>query len=239
MTPLNRIEFVTTPNGARAVRRSWVTPRFADALGADRKIEIAAHQQAAQAGLAPTIYRVDPQWHWAELAFVSGGLLEEDWCDRPQRVRQMQRSLALLQTLDAGALPLIDPLERAAELLARLAAVSPSGAADLWQRCEMLRRNRPVVTGQPRRPCLVHGDLNRANVLIGVDDELQFIDWEYAHRGDPLEDWAGLLVSEPGLRQAWQQRGEITAELAWWIACREVLDGAWLALRAHLPREAL
>jgi 5-methylthioribose kinase len=42
------------------------------------------------------------------------------------------------------------------------------------------------------RQCVVHGDYSPKNVLVG-DDGLWVIDWEVAHRGDPVFDLAFLL----------------------------------------------
>lgn len=48
--------------------------------------------------------------------------------------------------------------------------------------------NRLLATTQ----CIVHGDYSPKNVLVG-DEGLWVIDWEVAHRGDPMFDLAFLL----------------------------------------------
>ena len=74
---------------------------------------------------------------------------------------------------------------------------------ELWRRTEMdlsesipmlryvaawLQRNRP-----PEVPMtLVHGEFQPGNVMLGHNDRLVAVDWEFAHIGDPREDlgWA-------------------------------------------------
>jgi len=47
-----------------------------------------------------------------------------------------------------------------------------------------LETNRPVAAPM----CLVHGEVNNDNLLIGSDESVTVVDWEYAHIGDPRED---------------------------------------------------
>ena len=45
------------------------------------------------------------------------------------------------------------------------------------------------------RETLVHGDFRHGNLLIGPDGVRGVLDWELAHRGDPLEDLGWLCVN--------------------------------------------
>jgi aminoglycoside phosphotransferase (APT) family kinase protein len=47
-----------------------------------------------------------------------------------------------------------------------------------------LETNKPVAVPM----CLVHGEVNNDNLLIGSDESITVVDWEYAHIGDPRED---------------------------------------------------
>jgi len=237
VTALNRIKVISR-DGQRYLRRVWADPQIAARLGADRHAEIHAHRLAATAGLAPTIRCLDPEWRWFEMDYVPGGLLEPDWPLREKRALQLWQRLDALQAIDPTGLPTVDPLGRSAELLQHVVAVDPC-MSELWHKqLTLLGSERPRFVTESARRCFVHGDLNRANILIDAADQLQLIDWEYAHAGDPLEDIAGLLVSEPELRRQWQQHGRITRELDWWVRCRELLDDLWTALSQRLPGAA-
>ncbi len=45
------------------------------------------------------------------------------------------------------------------------------------------------------RETLVHGDFRHGNLMIGPDGVRGVLDWELAHRGDPLEDLGWLCVN--------------------------------------------
>ena len=45
------------------------------------------------------------------------------------------------------------------------------------------------------RETLVHGDFRHGNLMIGKDGVCGVLDWEIAHRGDPLEDLGWLCVN--------------------------------------------
>ncbi len=45
------------------------------------------------------------------------------------------------------------------------------------------------------RDTLVHGDFRHGNLMIGPDGVRGVLDWELAHRGDPLEDLGWLCVN--------------------------------------------
>ena len=45
-----------------------------------------------------------------------------------------------------------------------------------------------------RTETLVHGDFRHGNLVVGADGVRSVLDWELAHRGDPLEDLGWLCV---------------------------------------------
>jgi aminoglycoside phosphotransferase (APT) family kinase protein len=47
----------------------------------------------------------------------------------------------------------------------------------------------------PPEPALVHGDFRNGNLLVGPDGVRGVLDWEIAHRGDPMEDLGWICVS--------------------------------------------
>ncbi len=55
---------------------------------------------------------------------------------------------------------------------------------------EWLEAHRP----ERARTTLVHGDLRMGNVIVDEDGLAAVIDWEFIHRGDPIEDLAWFCV---------------------------------------------
>ncbi len=117
------------------------------------------------------------------------------------------RTLAGLHALDATAhLPAVDT-EQATHIQIehwRNVGKSAGGprvplldAAEMW-----LHQNARL----PRRVSLVHGDPGPGNVLSANGEVLALTDWEFAHIGDPAEDWS-FCVSMRGARtmprEAW------------------------------------
>jgi aminoglycoside phosphotransferase (APT) family kinase protein len=52
--------------------------------------------------------------------------------------------------------------------------------------------NLPSSSGPPR---LVHGDFRNGNFIFGPDSVRAVLDWELAHRGDPMDDLAWLCIN--------------------------------------------
>ncbi|MEG9862502.1 MAG: phosphotransferase family protein [Parvularculales bacterium] len=56
-----------------------------------------------------------------------------------------------------------------------------------------LRQHKPSPDPEA---CLVHGDFRNGNFIVSPDDGLQAVlDWELAHRGDPMEDMGWICVN--------------------------------------------
>ncbi|WP_308014821.1 phosphotransferase [Nocardia coffeae] len=89
--------------------------------------------------------------------------------------------LDTLDTLDDE-----DPLDTIEQIYRGLDEPRPAVEMGLrW-----LREHRPP----PRRKTLVHGDFRLGNFLIASDGVRAVLDWELAHRGDPVEDLGWLCV---------------------------------------------
>ncbi|MEE2034918.1 phosphotransferase family protein [Rhodococcus sp. CC-R104] len=70
---------------------------------------------------------------------------------------------------------------------------------------------------ETHRKVLVHGDFRLGNLLVGTGGVEGVLDWELAHRGDPIEDLGWLCV------RAWRFGG--TAPVAGVGTREELLDG--------------
>lgn len=97
--------------------------------------------------------------------------------------------LAAVHTIDPASVPGLaggDQLEQLRGLLDHLG--HPHPAFELAFR--HLAATRPARTGE----CVVHGDFRNGNLIVGSDGIRAVLDWELAHRGDPLEDLGWLCV---------------------------------------------
>jgi aminoglycoside phosphotransferase (APT) family kinase protein len=113
---------------------------------------------------------------------------------------------------------------------------------------------------EPVAPLLVHGDFRNGNLVVGPEGVRAVLDWELAHRGDPMEDlgwfcvnaWrfgavenaAGGFGSRDELFRAYESAGgaavdagrvrfwEVLGNLKWGVAC----DAMGLAWRRGIDR---
>lgn len=103
---------------------------------------------------------------------------------------------------------------RCGELLALVHRISPDDiarlpdsdpVAQIWDQYEDCAQPRAVLDLAFRwlrthplpgdgRKVLVHGDFRNGNLIIGDDGIRAVLDWELAHRGDPMEDLGWLCV---------------------------------------------
>ncbi|MDT7665037.1 MAG: hypothetical protein QOD04_4593 [Pseudonocardiales bacterium] len=102
---------------------------------------------------------------------------------------ELGRVLARIHAIPLTELPELDggdPLARLRE--AHDAFDEPRPALEVVFR--WLAEHRPA----PRPEGLVHGDFRMGNLMLGADGLSAVLDWELAHRGDPLEDLGWLCV---------------------------------------------
>jgi aminoglycoside phosphotransferase (APT) family kinase protein len=162
---------------------------------------------------------------------IARRILREDELAGARRVlaEQCGRALAAIHRIDpleVPGLPGGDPLEQLRGLLDRLGQSHPAFELGLrW-----LAETRPARSAES----VVHGDFRNGNLIVGPEGIRAVLDWELAHRGDPLEDlgwlcikaWrfgAPLAVGGFGtveqLVTAYQDAGGITVDadaLHWW-----------------------
>jgi thiamine kinase len=191
---VNRTWRVGTVLGEFAVR---ICLPAADAalLGVDRERELLLQDLAAAAGLAPRIVGRDPGHRYMVSELAPGARWTAVQMGDADCVRQLGATLTRLHALPCPRLPtqtVIDAVRTQARPL--LEAPSPGLEARL-QRAE---HDFLVAGGVRRQPCIVHGDAHHANVVGGPEPWL--VDWEYAHVGDPLEDLASIVASDPNVR---------------------------------------
>jgi aminoglycoside phosphotransferase (APT) family kinase protein len=141
------------------------------------------------------------------MEFVEG----ETIARRLLRDAEFATARATLPAQLAAALARIHALDAASPALAFLAAPASGespAAAELARHEQLYRAITPdphpalelafrwlAARLPPVRPLsVVHGDFRIGNVMFGADGLRAVLDWELAHRGDPLEDIGWLCV---------------------------------------------
>jgi aminoglycoside phosphotransferase (APT) family kinase protein len=119
---------------------------------------------------------------------------DEEWTMDPTTAAAFARTLAGLHALEPTAhLPTVDPEQTTHILIEHWRNVGKSSgaprvplldAAEMW-----LHQHAPIS----RRVTLVHGDAGPGNVLSAGGETLALTDWEFAHVGDPAEDWSSCV----------------------------------------------
>ncbi|GAA3278620.1 phosphotransferase family protein [Dactylosporangium vinaceum] len=146
------------------------------------------------------------------VAVVSGGLVLErlDGETVPRRIldgltggaagsrlaRQCGEALGRLHTVDPSAVRGLPDEDRLAGYRATLDRLDPDRPVLELAYRWLLERRPPH-----RRTTVVHGDFRLGNFVVGGDGLVGVLDWESAHRGDPLEDLGWIAV------RSWRFRG--------------------------------
>jgi aminoglycoside phosphotransferase (APT) family kinase protein len=245
---LNRSFRIVTAAGEFVLRLN-AAPRDAAQLGVDRRAELTAQRLAAAAGLAPRVVAAADDHSWQVSEFVAGEVADAAALSTPRGLARVGTTLARLRgvdvdgAIDGWTLPVGPSLiERARALVARAIQRLPGESAVLAALLERAECGWRAAGVQSRRAaCLVHSDPGPGNVLLppGAGAAL-LLDWEYAHRGDPLQDPAALLHCCPALRgqearllQACGLAGQAdVAMLAGMAQVYAAIDAAWSQLAA-------
>jgi aminoglycoside phosphotransferase (APT) family kinase protein len=185
---VNEVWRIDTPQGRFVLRvdgASWRRP------GVERSRELALHQLAAAAGLAPPLIAARPRLGVLVTEFLDGQIWSARQCRSPASLARLGERLAQLHALKAPPIARFNPLEvgRAYAALAPRSAGTRSDARPVLERLERVLlklRHRPTASS------IVHGDLVHTNILEG--SALWLLDWEYAQVAEPLFDVACLFA---------------------------------------------
>lgn len=108
---------------------------------------------------------------------------------RPRIAHRLGEVLARIHRVDPDSvpgLPRVDPLGQAVAIYEEFAEPRPALEIGLrW-----LAEHRPPPSGDR----LVHGDFRTGNLIVAEDGLRAVLDWELAHRGDPLQDLGWLCT---------------------------------------------
>lgn len=108
---------------------------------------------------------------------------------RPRLAEQCGEVLGRIHAIPPDAVPRLRRPDVLAELRETVDAFTdPSPALELGLR--RLEQDRPP----PADDVVVHGDFRNGNLVVGPDGIRAVLDWELAHRGDPMQDLGWLCV---------------------------------------------
>lgn len=171
--------------------------------------------------------------------------IEEDGIGE-QLAAQCGRSLAAVHGIAPASVPGLpggDQLEQLRGIVDHLG--EPHPALELGLR--RLAATRPPRTAE----VVVHGDFRTGNLIVGADGVRAVLDWELAHRGDPVEDLGWLCArawrfgsslpvggfgSLDALLPSYQEAAGVVVEpatLRWWEALAALRWGVICMVQAQ------
>lgn len=170
-------------------------------LGVDRRRERTAWQVAAAARIAPR-----PVHFSEEGNLVTPWLSGEAWrAGCPVDFARVERTVGAVSRIHAlpptpdGYSP-IRAIEGCARQVAARGGVLPNSVEAGLERLDGIERELAL---RADARCLCHHDLSAGNFID--DGALWILDWEYASGGDPMFDWACIVVSH-GYDEAQEER---------------------------------
>ena len=159
----------------------------------DRHAELAGLHIAHELGLDNTFITGDPQTGWKISHFVADCTqLDPHDAAQTKRAMQMARSLHESGATLERQFDFYAESKRYEELLrAREGVIDVPGFAEM---AECMQRLHEFVEADETYSCLCHNDFFYLNFLVGADDEMSLIDWEYAGMSDYASDFGTYTV---------------------------------------------
>jgi aminoglycoside phosphotransferase (APT) family kinase protein len=165
------------------------------ALGIDREAEVQATRAAHALGIGPEVVAYLPEHECVVTRFVQGRAAQPGELSR--RPGALEHAAGALRAFHAGAsLPVgFDAFELGAgyceQARARGAAV-PDAYADATA---LVGRIAAALRHPEHAPVPCHNDLLSSNFLLGDQETMTIVDWEYAGMGDRYFDLGNLAVN--------------------------------------------
>jgi thiamine kinase-like enzyme len=161
-----------------------------EALGIDRRAEVAAARMAADVGVGPEVVAVVEPEGYLVTRFIQGEPIPPERMRTPEVIQRLTPRLRAIHA--APSIPARFNPHRVVETYAATAAergvAIPDDYAWARERSDAIERARGP---QPEVPC--HDDLLNAN-FIWAGDEIWIVDWEYAGMGDRAFDLGNLSI---------------------------------------------
>ena len=176
-------------DGAEASCFVRLSPPDSARLGVDRRSECRLLARVAEAGLAPTVVRCDPERRLLVTRHLTGGALGHEAIHERALIESVAAALRTLHALSVPAeVQSVDFAAQAISLERQCASWRPSDEV-LRIKADFAFR---VLARSGRRPTLCHNDLHHLN-LVRAEGRLWLVDWEYGGVGDPIYDFASFL----------------------------------------------
>jgi aminoglycoside phosphotransferase (APT) family kinase protein len=206
--------FVELDDGQRLV----VRVEQGGVFGTSTADEFELMQAAARLGVPVAPVRwMEPTGRVVGQPFFAMDFVESEAVDREDRTLPVSVAVDFIERLHQlhtadwhGHLRPVDATTNATDTqIDRWAEIyrsaSPFAVPLLDEAAAWLHRNAPQLT----QPAIVHGDPGPGNFLHDGAAVVAFTDWEFAHVGDPMEDWV-YLISMRGARtmtaERWRQQ---------------------------------
>lgn len=159
----------------------------------DRRAEFAGLNIARELGLDNTFITGDPETGWKLSRFIPNSRpLDPHDDDQARRAMQMARALHESKAVLEREFDFYAESKRYEELLReRCGVIDVPGFEEMAARVQRLHE---FVRAEGGQPCLCHNDFFSLNFLIGADDEISLIDWEYAGMSDYASDFGTYTV---------------------------------------------
>lgn len=170
-----------------------------DRPGSFSRFELASHQLAARAGLAPEVVDAAPDGRWLVMRFVEGPSWSEAKLLSAAGIDLLGESLQRLHGLECAGLDRIDLPGIAQGYVALLRRRDPARLGAALVELESIEREARALASATDRAVLNHGDLMASNLIGPESSAPVLVDWEYAQRADPTWDVACLLAYYPAL----------------------------------------
>ena len=183
-----RLEDAAGDTAVLRVRRGPALP------GADFARELACHEIAARAGLAPSIRAADVRQQFLLMDFAAGDRWTADTLRDESAAWRLGERLRRLHALEVPDFAPADDLALLAGNCAVLEAHGDGEARELMRQGAELTARLSLLPTRP--PVLCHGDPDAANFLGPLP---MLIDFEYAQVADPTYDLALLVAYTPAL----------------------------------------
>ena len=186
----NRSVRVTTLSGSFVVR---VPGEQTDLLGIDRRAEAAVTLVAARRGIGPNTMCEIPAFGTVICDFLEARTATAEDLRVPDTLRSVAELISNLHTCDA--VPHDFPIFTIITQHAHDAAARGRSHSAVPEILNVVEKVHRTYRRSELTDTLCHNDLLPANVLIGPDDRVWLIDYEYAGMNAALFDLANLSVN--------------------------------------------
>lgn len=199
--------------------------------------ELYAMQQAATAGVAPTIHWVGADGHAILMDYIAGGTLNIERGKRPEVIVKAAEAMRKVHALQKNPFRAVS-LEEYVEKIYQKYAGETNNLISLESAIAIIREGASKIKSLGGNLANAHGDLSPRNIVVS-DQALYFIDWSEGLYTEPFHDLAyySILMDYNGnedsfLLQSYLQRDPTANEKARFLIAKK-MNFARLAMLAQ------